>query len=543
MRNILFISILFFYSFTTSYAQMAPGKYFFEFTDKRKTTFSIDRPDSFLSEKTIQRRIRNNIPIDSTDLPVAAAYIDSLYAHQWKIIYPLKWFNGVVIQLSDSLDTNVKTQFPFVKNVIKLSGHGLGNTKSHGVSESCPPTLQYGLAYTQISRIKGHCLHNSGFKGKGISIAVFDAGFNGADTILAFKEMRESNRLLTIKDFVADNLIKTMNSSHHGTQVLSLMTASLHDELIGTAPEANYLLLRTEDTESEYLIEEYNWAAAAEYCDSMGIEIINSSLGYSRFDDSAMNHLYTDLDGNTAPVSIAAGMAASKGILVVVSAGNEGNKSWRYITAPADAKNIITVGAVDSSGIRTTFSSIGPSADRRIKPEIVAQGSQVWVQYGNGISYQGSGTSFSAPIISGMAACLWQAFPEASNLKIKNAIFKSSHNYLFPDSLTGYGIPDFESAFYILFNSLNSSISQAPVVIYPNPFFNYFVVESKEANEILDIEIIDANAHILFHKKIDFFNSQSYIIRESENFLPGIYFVKIVAANFQYVIKLVKFKS
>ena len=258
--------------------------------------------------------------------------------------------------------------------------------------------------------LKGDILHNRDLKGKGKLIAILDAGFSRVDEMIAFEELFAENRILGTKDFVQRNN-NVFDEHTHGMMVLSTMGAENKGQIIGTSPEASFWLLRTEDVDSENLIEEYNWLCAAEFADSVGADIINSSLGYTTFDDAGQNHTYTDMDGRTAPVSIAATIAAQKGMIVVNSAGNSGSGSWHFIGAPADADSILSVGAVDENADFAWFSSYGPSFDGRVKPTVVAQGRNTIVATSNNGTLTGNGTSFSSPIVAGLSACLWEAHP------------------------------------------------------------------------------------------------------------------------------------
>jgi len=282
----------------------------------------------------------------------------------------------------------------------------------------------------QLDMINSRCLHYEDFWGEGIDIAVFDAGFNNADSIQAFQHVFDEERLLSTYDFVEkDTYVFDEDDSSHGIIVWSTMAAVLARQYMGTAPKANYHLFKTEDISSETLVEEYNWVSAAERADSLGVDIINSSLGYSLFEDSLESHIYADMDGNTTPISIAADVAASKGILVVTSAGNSGTKPWTYITAPADADSVLSVGAVKADRRKTNFSSFGPSSDGDIKPEVAALGDKTITIKSNNELGMSSGTSLASPLIAGMAACLWQKFPDKNNMEIIDLIKRSGVAY------------------------------------------------------------------------------------------------------------------
>ena len=337
-------------------------------------------------------------------------------------------------------------------------------------SETIIDTSLYGTSVHQVSQLNGHYFHQKGIKGQGMVIAVLDAGFYNADKLPSLSNLYETGKILGTRDFV--NPSSDFYTEHwHGMMVLSTMGGYLPGELIGTAPEASYWLLRTEDAASEYLIEEDNWVAGAEFADSVGADIINSSLGYYEFDDSTMNHTYADMDGKTTRVTRGANMASSKGMLVFSSAGNEARNNWRKIIAPADGDHVIAVGAVDRNRNYASFSSVGPAADGAIKPDLAAMGSGTAVQ---GIIWDivaRSGTSFASPVLAGMAACLWQANPTVTAKEMARIMMLTGHQAIKPDTLLGYGIPDMQLADLIL-NQFNVPVAESSKnwKVFPNPF-------------------------------------------------------------------------
>lgn len=458
-------------------------KYFVAFGNKNGTPYSLNNPSDYLSQKAIIRREKQGIAIDSTDLPVVEAYVDSVVAKGATVHYRLRWLNGVVATLtSEQLDRIV--QLPFVSNATRIFTQS-PKSSDFRAEQPAPPTdycpvgnkadLQYGQSTTQIAMLNGIHLHRRGYTGKGITIGVIDAGFYRVNHHAIFDSLRLSGRLYGTKDFVDPDSDIYLEHSH-GMQVLSVMGGYSNDLLIGTAPEAGYWLIRSEDVHSEQLIEEYNWAAAAEFADSVGVDIINTSLGYHTFDVEWQNHSYSELDGNTTVVTQAANQAADKGILVVVSAGNDGIAPWHYISAPADSPKVLTVGAVDSKRVKADFSSFGPTADGRIKPDICAMGVETIVASAFSVTdiTASNGTSFSAPVIAGMAACLWQALPQLTAAQIGNLIRESAHQYTSPDNEMGYGIPDFSKAM--------ANVSDGIAIhLVPNPFGNKFTVNTTPA--------------------------------------------------------------
>jgi subtilisin family serine protease len=247
------------------------------------------------------------------------------------------------------------------------------------------------------------------------------------------------------------------------------MLANQSQEMTGTAPEAEYYLFKTEVNGSELPVEEDYWVAAVEYADSLGVDIVSTSLGYFTFNTKPeWNHSPSELDGQTAPASRAAAMAAYKGMILCLAAGNEGNKDWKMITFPSDADNILTVGAIASDSTLASFSSQGYIRGGKVKPDIVAMGLNAAVWGANGKRTDGRGTSFSCPIISGLTASLWQALPELNSLQLMDLIRKSANRYQNPDDKYGYGIPDFFKAYTDGkngFSILSSTISEGLAVV------------------------------------------------------------------------------
>ncbi|MBN2699157.1 MAG: S8 family serine peptidase, partial [Bacteroidales bacterium] len=384
-------------------------KYWIEFTDKDNTPFSTDQPQEFLSERALQRRAAHAIQVMQNDLPVDPAYVEEIESTGGRIIHRSRWFNAVLYETTDSSDVDKILQRDFVSAVhMMYRGHFSYFAPVHADKKSTVDNFyNYGSGDSQINRHNGQRLHNEGYRGKRMMIAILDGGFGFADGQTAFDSLRANNRIVLSKDFVHKKN-NVYGESTHGTWVLSIIGANIPGQLVGTAPEADFLLLRSEDVESEWRVEEINWIVAAEFADSAGADVINASLAYSLFDLDEQNYSTSDMDGNTTWVTRGADLAARKGMLVVVSAGNSGDEPWRIITAPADGDSVLTVGAVDSEGAYVSFSSQGPTADDRVKPNVMAQGRGVYIQKSNGEITARGGTSFSAPIMTGLATCLWQ---------------------------------------------------------------------------------------------------------------------------------------
>ena len=524
MKSILLSFILFLFFFTSvSFSQTSIDKYIVYFKDKHNTPYQLDKPNEFLSEAATNRRIKQHIAIDSTDLPVNTSYLDSITQNGAIIFNSSKWFNSAIFYTSDSIVLQKINSFPFVKNTNTVAKYKLGLkiikynpidkstfiphnfTSNYQVSKiesnfnNFYGNFEYGLGFNQINMTQANYLHNIGFQGQGMTIAILDAGFWGVDTLKAFDTLWMNGQIKGNRDFVEPGG-SVFNQSTHGMMVLSLIGWNIPLKLVGTAPKASFWLIRTEDGATENIIEEFNWAAGAEFADSVGADIINSSLGYTRFDDSTQNHTYGQLDGKTTPVTIAAEMASSKGILVVNSAGNSGTSDWHYISAPADAAGILTVGAVDKNRQYASFSSKGPTFDRRIKPNVCTQGLGSYVANISGEVSPGNGTSFSSPIMAGMAACLWQAHPESNRMDIIKAIEQSSSQYLLPDTLEGYGIPNLLFAHLLLSKvSISNFDTENEFNVFPNPFYNdiNLIFQSKETAQVI-VEIFDMNGKLVF---------------------------------------------
>ena len=430
------------------------GYYWVEFTHKDSTAFSVDEPGVFLSPKAIARRTKFQIPISPQDFPPAPAFLDSLKKKGAQIKYTSRWLNAATIlidkkQEKDILDLGFVARIEYVGKPAKVRW-SRPTTFRHEQETETIAGQPYGYAAPQVSQLRGDSLHRLGYRGEGIMIAVLDGGFKKVDSIPFFDSLRAHNRLLFHYDFV-DKDSMVYEASSHGSQVLSIMAANVPGLLVGTAPDATYICIRTEDTRGEHRIEECNWVAGIEYADSIGADIVNSSLGYTTFSDKKMDYTFEDLDGNTSMASKAAAIASTKGMIVVSSAGNSGNSEWKHLGVPSDGKNVLSVGSNRLNGKRASFSSVGPTADGRTKPDISALGYMVAVTSTRAFKVNiASGTSVSSPLIAGMVACLWQAHPGRSNLEIIKAVKDSGHQAENPDNELGHGIPDFLKAHRML---------------------------------------------------------------------------------------------
>lgn len=530
-------------------AQVAPDKYWVQFTDKNNTPYFINKPEEFLSDRAIQRRQDYGIAIDQYDIPVNPSYIQAVAQTGATILNPSKWLNGVTVEVTSASVLQAIEALPFVqktrvleddpiKQRIKEETYFTDNLAP--VSESKNDIRSYyGYATPQIQQLNGVALHTLGFKGQGMWIGICDGGFDYVDQHEAFQSMYDENRFLGAKDFVYKNGVVYTDSSH-GTSCLGLMAGNVPDKYVGTAPLASYFLCRTENVNSENVLEEYNWVSAAEYLDSIGIDVISTSLGYITFDDSQFDHVYSDLDGETCVITIGAEIACSRGILCVSSAGNDGGNAFPYIAAPADGEHVLTIGAVGSNGERAYFSSIGPTYDGRIKPDVMAHGyGTTVVSPGEGAYYDGSGTSYACPVLAGMATCLWQARKELQASEIRDAL-RESGNMTTPDSYYGYGIPDFMEALNALFLEENSDfVINSVISVYPNP-----------SNGVVDVKLeIEGKAEVKVYNQIGKLLYNNVVFNDNNNGLDvflsnldeGVYFVNVIGDEKNITTKLIKY--
>ncbi|MCB0396682.1 MAG: S8 family serine peptidase [Flavobacteriales bacterium] len=534
-------------------------RYWVQFDHKSSSTYSVDRPHEFLSERAIARRQRQGIPITENDLPVSPAYVQELSAAGLTVVHRSRWFNAVTVEVPDEQSLARMMTLPFVTSVQPVHRYArqadevIGEVTDMSLSKtsgmvSSDAAYDYGLSYHQSYMLGGDYMHSKGYKGQGMMIAVLDAGFWEVGNRIVFDSLRTKGHLLGTRDFV-DGGSSVYEDHTHGMQVLSVMAGNLPGNIVGTAPEADYWLLRSENSQSEMVMEEDNWVVAAEFADSVGADIIHSSLGYSTFDDVSEDHTYQDMDGRTTKVTLGAEAAASKGMLVVNSAGNKGASSWKYIAAPADGKNVLAVGAVDQYKMPAYFSSLGPTVDGRLKPNVVAQGlstiiASVAPDTSPGPRIQtGSGTSFSAPLISGLAACLWQAHPLATAGQVMDAIEQSGDQFFAPDTVKGYGVPNFAVASLILDGILREDFEDDHLVMaYPNPFRDELsFVFFSAVNQTVSVELINAMGQVIYHRNKRFVSNTFNVVKVEE--LPpltpqGVYILTISTPIETYPIRV-----
>lgn len=546
-RILILLTVSLYVLIQPAFAQTG-DRYWISFTDKNNSPYSLSNPQDYLSQRAIDRRIRQQIPLDSTDLPVNPAYLDSIRNKGATIRHTSKWLNGATIQATPQQLIAIQA-LPFVKGslqngrIVVSAAHKLVSMREMPAQRTQFTPAQYGDSYNQIAMHKGDVLHNAGFRGEGMLIAVFDAGFINVDQLACFDSLRILNKIKDTYDFVdLDNDVYGQDS--HGTYVLGCMAGWIPGSLIGTAPKADYLLYRTENNVggSEYQIEEDNWVAAAERADSAGVDVMNTSLSYTTFDNPAMNHTYADMDGNTARITQAADLAASKGIMVVVSAGNYGSGSWQYIGAPADGDSVLSVGAVDATGSRVGFSSKGPTADGRIKPNVMAQGAgSITCGLQNG-TIGLNGTSFSGPIMAGLVTCLWQAYPSLTNMQLLQAIQQSASKANNPDNEMGYGIPDFQAARQAL-TVQDEVLSIQSLQIYPNPVKDQFEIaftSDKTGSYRISLRSIEGKVVLFFDYVVTNPGPQRLTYALPATLESGLYFLEVQTGSSRSYIKLLK---
>ena len=515
------------------------NRYMVFFESKFESVYTLDNPETYLSDRAIERRIKYNIPITLQDLPVNALYINGVNSiDSVKVFYQTKWLNGILVEADESKLADIE-QLEYVREVKFVAPGQRLNPES--VNESS--TTEYLNQTTEIKELINAAqndmigageMHAAGFSGQGKMIAVFDAGFIGTNFSSYFARMYENNQVIAVWDFVenSDNIYRY---DDHGTSVLSTITAYLDDVFVGVAPDAEVILCVTEDVPTEYVIEEYNWLFAAEYADSIGVDIINTSLGYNTFDDPSMDYTYQDMDGNTAVITQANDIASTKGILCVVSVGNEGDDElWRKMVAPADADSVIAVGAVNEDEEYQSFSSSGPTSDDRIKPEVSALGKGTSLVGWDGSLTYGSGTSYAAPLVAGLAAGVWQAYPDLNNMEIIELIKKGSTQYNNPDTLIGYGIPDFK-AIQSEITSLDDDLTEKGYKIYPNPVKDHrLFVELTGTGSIshdIVIQIFDVNGSMVFSHKAEKIKRGSRFELDLKNITSGIYVLHLYSGK------------
>lgn len=502
------------------------------FTDKPNAQEFFNNPLSELSQRSLDRRAAQNIPLDIHDAPLYLPYIDQIEAASGiEVKAKSKWFNALHIWGSIS-DINALTALSFVDSVEfanrALNGSGkVVQAKKHRKFKIGRrfSFFNYGTSANQIQMLNGHLLHQQDYTGAGKIIAVMDGGFPGVDTAEPFDRLRTNNQILGGYNYV-DRSENVYTGISHGTMVLSTMGGFHEGQLVGTAPDASYYLFITEDGNNEWPLELSLWVEAAEEADRLGADILNTSLGYTEFDNPDYNFTYQDMNGHTTFISKGVDMAYSRGMISVNSAGNSGDDAWHYISAPADAEHALTIGAVDPSGNYADFSSQGPSFDGRVKPDVVAQGLASVFSDPSGDIVQGNGTSFSGPIIAGMVACLWQALPNLTNTEIVQLIKASASRFSNPNNELGYGIPDFNLALNNALLAVSNSASEA-FSVYPNPTYDAVTIAMPNEYESADVSLYNTLGQLVLKQKV----SAAQPTFNLTDVDPGMYLYTIQTAN------------
>lgn len=517
------------------------NRYMVFFKDKAGVPFTPSRPIEFLSQKSIDRRLKQGIDILTQDLPVQIQYVKGIRNAGADVFFTTRWLNGVLVQCDRAVLPGIES-LPYVARVefvAPLPRLQNGGRKSFNLKRK---NDQIGFeTENQLKMIGIEKMHEGGYKGEGITIAIFDSGFPGVNISAPFQHIFSEGRFneAVSYDFV-HNTTQVFQYDDHGTEVLSVIAANIPDAFTGGAYKANFQLYVTEDVPTEYRIEEYNWLFAAEKADSAGADIIHSSLGYYDFDDESMNYSLAQMDGKTAVVTRAAQWAADRGILIVTSAGNEGNVlSWKIITAPADGADVLAIANVNSTLQRSSSSSIGPSADNRTKPDLAALGVSVKVVKSNGQISTASGTSLAAPLVTSLMAGILQRYPDLTTKEILELVRKTSSQANNPDNLLGYGIPNFVAVV-----NYQEYVPQTSMFeIFPNPLRDDTLTISPLDPDLIDscqIEIISAQAQVLIRKTVHFnWLNRSYKADMSP-LSTGVYYIRILAGQKRYSFKVVK---
>ncbi len=531
--------VILFFFLVFGFAEAQVNRYVVFFTDKEGTPYSVSNPEEFLSQKAVQRRQFQGLAINASDLPVNPEYVNAVSGLGATIVYKTKWMNGVLVYC-DASQVTALMALPEVHSIEYVAPGNIPNGGRKKYVNNRNNTAEEVTA-NQLGMIGINIMHHEGYRGEGITIGIFDSGFIGVNSTSPFQQIFTENRFQenVSYDFVHRNKNIFLHDDH-GTRVLSIIGALEENVFTGGAPNATFQLFITEDDNSEYRIEEYNWLFAAERADSAGVDIINTSLGYSTFDNAGMNYSTAQMDGETAVVTRAAQLAAEKGILVVASAGTEGNiASWRIITAPADGRDVLAVGSVNASGVRSSSSSIGPTSDGRIKPDVMTLGVSASIVRSNGTVSSNSGTSFSAPLMTSLAAGLWQRYPQLTNKELMDVIRMSSSQASAPDNLYGYGIPHYTA----VKNYLEQLQQDELIAVYPNPVFEDSITlrpKNPEAIQQLYYSLLNLQGQVLEERSVTFNWLTNYYAIDMSALSAGIYFLKVQADGKWYTYRLVK---
>ncbi len=525
------------------FAQTA-RKYLVLLRDKTNTPYSVNRPEQFLSQRSILRRQKQNIPVIERDLPVNPTYVTQLQQAGAKIWFSSRWLNAVLVEATDVTIASVQ-KLSFVKGLefsrslanarVSANTRALSARTDKNSDSLSDAPLNYGSSQDQITQLGVDKMHQQGYHGEGMLIGVLDAGFLNGDKVGFLKPLFDEKRVLATYDFVKKET-SVYEDDSHGLSCLSAIAATADKQLYGTAYKASFILLRTEDASTEKQVEEANWLLGAEYADSAGVDVISSSLGYTQFDDAATSYTYQNMDGKTALSSRAAQIATETGMVVVVAAGNEGSNAWHYLSAPSDAASVLAIGAVTQTGQRASFSSFGPSADGRVKPDLAARGQGTIVGSPGGQIVSGNGTSFATPLVAGLAAGFWQSHPRLTAAQVTEALRRSGSQFGNPDDQLGYGIPNFERA-SVLADSFGK------LLVYPNPFSDAELLGIQwgeiEANVPIDATLTNVAGRILWQNRYTSAGLAAFTL-PNLNLSAGLYFMTLISGDKKRTVKLIK---
>jgi serine protease AprX len=558
-------TLILFFLFRQASAQ--DFKYLIHLRDKKNNGFNLSDPSAFLSEKSVQRRLKQHIAVDSTDLPVTAAYADSLLEiPSLQILSKSRWFNQLLISVTDTAVLQTIRSFPFVlypEPVNNLQSKKITGPVSINKQETISSVLKtdysnmatgilsyykYGSSFSQIHIHHGDYLHDLGYHGESMTIAILDNGFNNYLTNPAFDSLRLNHRIIGSYDFV-NRKISVNEEEVHGAYCFSILASNIPDLFIGSAPAADYWLFKTEDDLSESPVEEQNWVIAAEFADSVGADLISTSLGYAYFDDPKFDLNYSERNGHSSLISQAANLAVGKGMIVAAAAGNDGsqNSEKKYVSCPADADSVYAVGAVDVNNQTGSFSSWGPNGSGQVKPDGVSVGVGTQFIGTDGNLSAGNGTSFATPNLAGLMACLWQAFPEFSSHEILTAVRQSSDKFISPDNRKGYGLPDFEKAYQALIQKRmgtpNTLAGNEWIHVYPVPFYNnIFILLRPSVSGEATLQLLDISGKIIqtITSPVSAGQVQQLEFKISAPVSTGVYFIRYFDQQQSITLKVMK---
>ena len=481
-------NLLFFISFTFGCINAQTELVFVFFKDKPNKALFFANPLSELTQKSLDRRIQLGISLNDQDAPIDQNYIQNIKNLGFSVSDQSKWLNGVAVNATATQISLLQSQ-PFVQNVESfVKNTSGGKNKSAYKFEKFNQefdnkiNFNYGTSEEQTNQINLKTLHQQGFTGNGIAIAVFDTGFPTVDTGNAYARLRNLGKIKGGYNYISkNNDLYNLSFNTHGSICMGAIGGYIEGQFVGSAPDADFYLYVTESGPLEIPEEELYWIQAAEDADRKGVDVISSSLGYGDFfDDSRYNYTYSDMTGTKSFVSRGAQIATEKGIIVMVAAGNEGNKEWHHILTPADNEKVFSLGAVTNSGESSTFSSFGPNYLGLIKPDASARGTSTATVFNNSIT-SASGTSLSTPVAAGGVASLLQALPKnLSRETIKNLLRQKSSLYPNFHGQKGYGILNFGDV-YTQFLSTSQTMISKKFLIYPNPNKGEFILESNNS--------------------------------------------------------------